>query len=63
MPVATMCRKLLPFFEQALKQYVNVPSVMLDLCSNRRKINALFGSLPEGSLLVANEVVVHAQIY
>lgn len=46
------------FLEQALKQYVNVPSVMLDLCAAPGgKSTHCLGVLPEGSLLVANEVI------
>ena len=46
------------FVEQALRQYVTEPSVMLDLCAAPGGKSTLCRSvLPEGSLLVANEVM------
>ncbi len=46
------------FVEQALKQYVTEPSVMLDLCAAPGgKSTHARTALPEGSLLVANEVI------
>lgn len=46
------------FVEQALRRYVTEPSVMLDLCAAPGGKSTLCRSvLPEGSLLVANEVM------
>lgn len=46
------------FLEQVLKQYVSDPVVMLDLCAAPGGKSTLARSvLPEGSLLVANEVM------
>ena len=46
------------FVEQALKQYVTDPVVMLDLCAAPGgKSTHARSVLPEGSLLVANEVI------
>lgn len=46
------------FVEQALRQYVNEPIVMLDLCAAPGgKSTHARSVLPEGSLLVANEVM------
>lgn len=46
------------FVEQALQTYVQAPAVMLDLCAAPGGKSTLCRSvLPEGSLLVANEVV------
>ncbi|MEG1686067.1 MAG: rRNA cytosine-C5-methyltransferase [Bacteroides sp.] len=46
------------FVEQALKQYICKPSVMLDLCAAPGgKSTHVRSMLPEGSLLVANEVI------
>ena len=46
------------FVEQALKKYVQQPVVMLDLCAAPGgKSTHLLSLLPEGSLLVANEVM------
>ena len=46
------------FLEQVLKQYVSGPVVMLDLCAAPGGKSTLARSvLPEGSLLVANEVM------
>lgn len=46
------------FVEQVLKQYVNAPCVMLDLCAAPGgKSTHARSLLPEGSLLVANEVI------
>lgn len=46
------------FIEQAIKQYVNEPVLALDLCAAPGgKSTHLRSILPEGSLLVANEVI------
>lgn len=46
------------FVEQALRRYVSGPTVMLDLCAAPGGKSTLARSvLPEGSLLVANEVM------
>lgn len=46
------------FVEQALRQYVQEPVVMLDLCAAPGGKSTLARSvLPEGSMLVANEVM------
>lgn len=46
------------FLEQALKQYITNPVVMLDLCAAPGgKSTHARSVLPEGSLLVANEVI------
>lgn len=46
------------FVEQVLKQYVDTPAVMLDLCAAPGgKSTHARSVLPEGSLLVANEVI------
>lgn len=46
------------FVEQVLRQYVNAPVMMLDLCAAPGgKSTHARSVLPEGSLLVANEVI------
>ena len=46
------------FVEQVLRQYVESPVVMLDLCAAPGgKSTHARSVLPEGSLLVANEVI------
>lgn len=46
------------FLEQAVKQYISRPTVALDLCAAPGgKSTHLRSLLPEGSLLVANEVI------
>lgn len=48
------------FLEQAMKQYITDPAVMLDLCAAPGgKSTHARSVLPEGSLLVANEVIRH----
>ena len=46
------------FVEQALRQYIKEPAIMLDLCAAPGgKSTHARSVLPEGSLLVANEVI------
>ncbi|KAA6307840.1 Ribosomal RNA small subunit methyltransferase F, partial [termite gut metagenome] len=46
------------FLEQAIRQYVQTPVVMLDLCAAPGgKSTHVQSLLPEGSLLVANEII------
>ena len=59
MPDAIMYREASSMFvEQVLKTYVSSPVVMLDLCAAPGgKSTAARAVLPDGSLLVANEVM------